>query len=80
MTQTKTQGHSWEAHTKIQANGATAMCLEDAFPTAALVLDGHANVEEVVAALNDYCTFLVETGTPHMREDMVRWCFQRNIL
>jgi hypothetical protein len=78
ITQTKTQGHSWEAHTKIQANGSTADCLQDAFPTAALQL-GDDTADEVVPVLHAYCVNLFEEGQPYSRETLTAWCKEAGI-
>lgn len=71
--QTKTTGASWEAHTKIQANGQTDKCLEDAFPTAAVQL-GEPLAARVVPVLDSYCREIVETGQPYRRSDLIAWC------
>jgi hypothetical protein len=71
--QTKTTGASWEAHTKIQANGETERCLEDAFPTAAVQL-GEIRAAQVVPVLDAYCREIVESGQPYRRIDLIAWC------
>jgi hypothetical protein len=73
LTQTKTTGHSWEAHTHIQANGQTETCLEDAFPTAVMQL-GPEVAARVVPVLNAYCRKVFETQQPYRRSDLIAWC------
>lgn len=74
----KTTGHSWEAHTKIQANGKTADCFLDAFPTAPIQL-GEAEALEVVPVLDSFCKELFEAGRPYDRSDLIAWCQEQGL-
>jgi hypothetical protein len=78
ITQTRTIGASWEAHTKIQANGSTADCLQDAFGTATLQL-GSSRAATVVPVLTEFCTQLFETGQPYSYEALAAWCEEAGI-
>lgn len=80
ITGAQTTGPSYAAHTHIKANGSTQVCLEDAFPTAPLVLEGFEDSDLMLSVLNGYCAALMETGTAHTREHMVTWCTERGIL
>jgi hypothetical protein len=65
---------SYATHTVVEAKNPDYL-LEDAWTTAALVLDGVTQyaAEEVVPTLDAYCRMLLATQTPHTRERLARW-------
>lgn len=64
---------SYETHTVVQANGQTASIMEDAFPTAAICLNGIAEADQVVPVLESYVTTLLAEQKPHERERLNQW-------
>lgn len=77
--QVKTPGPAYEAHVALSANSSTAKCLEDAWSTAEIILDGHSDPGRVVETLNGYCSSLLINREPHTREGLATWCEKAGI-
>jgi hypothetical protein len=58
---------AYEVHTVVAANGLTEMCLDDAFPHAAMCLNGVAPADKVVPRLDAYVRTLLAQQRPHTR-------------
>lgn len=64
---------AYETHVHVRANGSTASLLSDAWSCAPQVLDGIADTDKVVDALNAYCTTLLNEQSPHTRDRLRTW-------
>lgn len=71
---------SYETHTLVQANGSGKRVLEDAFPTAPMVLEGIGNPEKVVPVLEAYCSTLLAEQSPHSRDRLATWLSTADLL
>lgn len=63
---------SYETHTFLSANGSTTKVMEDAFPTASLVLKADV-AEWLVPALRSYCSTLLTEQAPHDPARLRKW-------
>jgi len=69
---------SFEVHTAITLDAKQAKtALADAWTCAPMVLDGIADTEPVITALDGYTASLLVTGRAHTREALARWLDQR---
>jgi hypothetical protein len=59
--------NAYEVHTVIAANGATESVMADAFPHAAMCLNGVAPSEKVLPVLDAYVRTLIANQRPHER-------------
>lgn len=64
---------AYAVHTMVSINGKADFALEDAFPSAELVLEGIADHKQVVPVLTSYCKSLFASQEPHTRENLQKY-------